>query len=254
MGIGAYVFAFPQFLFGSYDVGRDAALRFEECGDNEDFSPDCTEANGLAVTFFIIGQLLIGVGAAPLFTIGIAYLDEIVHPKHVSIHLGFFYALAVVGPALGFGLGGAFLYVYVDPWHSTTLDPSDPGWVGAWWLSFLFAGTVCILLSIPFFLFPRLLPDSHLIKQARREEMAKVYRSKYGDKEENDFATEVKSLPTHIKLLCTNPVWVLITASITSSSLIVSGMAAFLPKYWESQFHLTASSASLIAGVIGELM
>ncbi len=112
---------------------------------------------------------------------------DAVHPKRVAVHLGFFYSLTLIGPALGFGLGGAFLLVYIDSWHSTTLEPSDPGWVGAWWLCFLFTGTVSILLSTLFFLFPRLLPDSHLIKQARQEEMAKVYHSKCGDKEDTDF-------------------------------------------------------------------
>ncbi len=123
--------------------------------------------------------------------------------------------------------------VYVDPWHSTTLEPSDPGWVGAWWLCFLFAGTVCILLSTPFFLFPWLLPDSHLVKQARQEELAKVYHSKYGDKEDADFATEVKTLPTHIKSLCTHPVWVMITMAFTFTMLVISGIGAFIPKYCE---------------------
>lgn len=252
MGIGAFVFSSPQFILGSYDVGRDGRLKFEACADGEDFSSDCDEADGVAVAFFVVGQLLIGFGSAPLFTVGTAYLDEIVHPKRVSIHLGFFYTLTIIGPAIGFGLGGAFLSVYVDPWHSTNLEQSDPGWVGAWWLCFIFAGTVCILLSIPFFMFPRLLPSSHLIKLARQEEMAKVYRSKYGDKEETDFASGLKTLPVHLKSLCTNPAWVMITIALTCSVLVVSGMGVFLPKYWESQFHLTASTASLVAGAIGE--
>ena len=164
-GIGAFVFALPKFVFGNYDIGRRGELRFESCGDEEDFSTDCNSANGFALAFFIGGNLLIGVGAAPLFTVGTSYLDDIVHPKHVSIHLGIFYTLTVVGPALGYGLGGAFLSVYVDPGVSTDLEPTDPGWVGAWWLGFMFSGAVSLLLSIPFLMFPRLLPDSHLIKE-----------------------------------------------------------------------------------------
>ena len=164
-GIGAFVFSLPHFVFGRYEVGLRGELQFEACADGEDFSADCDSANGFALAFFIGGNLLVGVGAAPLFTVGTSYLDDIVHPKHVSIHLGFFYLLSVVGPALGFGLGGAFLSIYVDPGVSTFLEPSDPGWVGAWWLCFVFSGIVSVLLSIPFLMFPRLLPDSHLIKK-----------------------------------------------------------------------------------------
>ncbi len=83
MGIGVYVFALPQFVLGLYDVGSDAELTFEACEDGEDFSPDCSGVDGLAIAFFVVGQLL---GAAPLFTVGTAYLDEIVHPKRVAIH------------------------------------------------------------------------------------------------------------------------------------------------------------------------
>ena len=252
IGIGSFVFALPQFLFGPYDVGNNAKFRFEACADGTDFSSECKGTNGFALAFFIAGELLIGVGAAPLFTVGTSYLDDIVHPKRVAVHLGFFYALTIIGPALGYGLGGAFLSIYVDPWRSTTLEPSDPGWVGAWWLCFVFAGTVAILLSIPFFLFPRLLPDSHIVKQAREEEMAKVYKSKYGDKEGTDFGTVVKTFPTHIKSLCSNPSWLFITLAITSSIIVVSGMASFAPKFIESQFRLTASIASVLAGVVGK--
>ncbi len=44
---------------------------------------------------------MIGVGAAPLFTVGVAYLDDIVLPKYVTIHLGIFYAFSIIGPAIG---------------------------------------------------------------------------------------------------------------------------------------------------------
>ena len=140
MGVGSFVFALPQFLFGSYTVGSRESARLEACLDEYDFSSECTQSNNAAYAFFILGNILIGVGAAPLFTVGTAFIDEIVHPKWVSVHIGVFYAVSIIGPAMGYGLGGAFLTVYVDPWRETDLDPSDPGWVGAWWLSFVFVG------------------------------------------------------------------------------------------------------------------
>ena len=140
MGVGSFVFALPEFLFGSYTVGMRGSARLEACMDMANFSPECSPSNNIAYALFILGNILIGIGAAPLFTVGTSFIDDIVHPKWVPVHIGVFYAVSIVGPAMGYGLGGAFLLVYVDPWHETDLKPSDPGWVGAWWLSFVFVG------------------------------------------------------------------------------------------------------------------
>ena len=250
--LGAFVFSLPQFVFGSYQVGSSATAQLESCDAGADFSSECDSTNSFALAFFFIGNILIGVGAAPLFTVGTAYLDDIVKPKHVSIHLGLVYLLTVVGPALGYGLGGIFLNIYVDPLHETNLEPTDPGWVGAWWLCFIFSGVVSWLLAVPFLLFPRLLPDSHLVKKERELEMAQKYKSKYGSREDTDFVTKLKSFPYHLKQVVTTVSWVFITGAVCSSIIVLAGMVSFAPKYLESQFSLTASSASLIAGGVGK--
>ena len=239
-------------MFGSYQVGSNTKARLESCDAGVDFSSDCNSTNSsFALAFFFIGNILIGVGAAPLFTVGTAYLDDIIRPKYISFTFGFVYMFAVVGPALGFGLGAVFLNTYVDPWHETNLEPEDPGWVGAWWLCFIFSAVVSWLLAIPFLLFPRLLPDSHLVKKERELEMAQKYRGKYL-KEDTNFLTKLKSFPHHLKQVVTTLSWLFITGSVCCSVLVLSGMIAFAPKYLESQFTLTASSASIIAGGVGE--
>ena len=251
-GLGAFIFALPQFIFGPYDIGQRGSLQHEACLDSDDFSPDCRSDSGGALAFFIIGEMLIGIGAAPLFTIGTSYLDDIVSPKKVPIHLGLFYAMTVVGPSLGYGLGGAFLSIYVDPGTDTNLEQTDPGWVGAWWIGFLLCSALSFLIAIPFLMFPRLLPDSHLVRAERLQVMAKKYRSKYGEREETDFIAAVKSFPTHLKLVFSNLAWIFITLAVTTSIIVISGMVSFAPKYLESQFTITASRASLIAGAVGE--
>ena len=137
--------------------------------------------------------MFVGVGAAPLFTIGTAFVDEINYPKYVSVHMGIFYAMAVVGPAFGYGLGSGFLSLYVDPWLETHLSTSDPSWVGAWWISFIFAGCISLLLSIPFFMYPRWLPNRHKVQEARAKEMAKTYSSEFVN--EDNLTIMVKTFP-----------------------------------------------------------
>ena len=195
-GIGALIFALPQFIFGEYKMGSDVQLRYESCDTEDTFLSSCGPANNIAYGLFIFGNVLIGIGAAPLFTIGISFIDDLVHPKFVPLHLGVFHTSTVVGPAIGYGLGGAFLSIYVDPWCATHLTESDPGWVGAWWLCFIFCGVLSTAISIPFLMYPRRLKDSHLVQEARKLEMAKNYISKYEN--EDSLLVQLKTFPTHL--------------------------------------------------------
>ena len=83
--------------------------------------------------FFYFGQFLLGVGNAPLYTlgnsrivflvtyifndcefVGIVYLDENLLPNASAMYLGVFYSMSIVGPAFGYILGGVFLGYYTD--------------------------------------------------------------------------------------------------------------------------------------------
>lgn len=251
------MFASPQFIFGRYNDGANSGAnsteQYELCESGVDFTADCSALYHFPLAFFFLGNILIGIGAAPLFTVGTSYLDEIVSPKYVSIYLGVFYSCAVIGPAIGYGLGGLFLSIYVDPWIQTKLEPPDPGWVGAWWLCFVFSGALSWLIAVPFLMFPKLLPNSSIVKEERKKEMAQKYDGKDSDVEEVDFALKVKSFPRHLKQVLKTPSWICITIAICFSTVVVSGVASFAPKYFESQFSLTASTASLIAGGVGKI-
>lgn len=244
--IGAFIFSLPQFIFGRYEAGLSSDKDTESCADGIDFSSDCASSNNAALFFFMVGNILIGLGAAPLFTIGTSYIDEIVHPKYVSIHLGIFYMLAIIGPALGFGLGGLFLSVYVDPSVDTHLTPSDPGWVGAWWLCYIFCAVLCLIISIPFFFYPRLLPNSNEIRLLREKEMALKGRV---IKLSKDRWSTVKAFPFELKRIITNPSWLFVTVGLGLASVTISGFASFGVKYVENQFGLTTSEASIITGL-----
>uniref|UniRef100_A0A663MTA5 Kazal-like domain-containing protein n=1 Tax=Athene cunicularia TaxID=194338 RepID=A0A663MTA5_ATHCN len=75
---------------------------------------------------FILGQLLLGVGGTPLYTLGTAFIDDSV------------------------------------PKHNTKMDQDDPRWLGAWWIAFLACFFSIWLLIIPFSCFPKHLPGKYL--------------------------------------------------------------------------------------------
>ncbi len=245
------MFSLPQFLFGAYRT--DAGTTEVELCDLESHTYSfCSSVDNIPLILFFLGNILIGIGASPLYTVGTGYLDDIIHPKYVSIHLGVFYAFSVIGPAMGYGLGGAFLSVYVDPWTETNLKTTDPTWVGAWWLCFIVAAVFSWIFAIPFLMFPKFLPDSAEIKRVRQQEMAQVYEGTDRGLDEVDLATKVKAFPRHLKQVLLTPSWVFITMAVSFSTLVISGVVSFAPKYLEAQFNLTSSTASITVGAIGK--
>ena len=248
LSLGCFIFALPQFLFGEYGKGSLSSL-YEGCQDNRTFVEDCSSSDIAAYSMFVIGNVFIAVGAAPLFTVGQAYLDEIVLPRYLSVHIGIYHAMSVLGPAFGYAVGSSLLSVYVDPWAQTTLSPDDPAWVGAWWLSFILGGIMTILLAIPFLMFPRYLPDSAQVRKERAKEMAKIYSSKYAN--EDSLTITVKMFPVHMKRLLLNPSFMFASFGISTLFFMISGLVSFAPKYFETQFKLTATFAGLLGGGIG---
>ena len=45
---------------------------------------------------------------------GVTYIDENVGPESSAFYLGVFYTMAIVGPALGYSIGGQFLNIHTD--------------------------------------------------------------------------------------------------------------------------------------------
>ena len=249
VGIGALVFASPQFLFGKYKAGLTSGMKLELCQDERNISQECTISNDLAYSTYVLGNVIVGVGAAPLYTVGVAYIDELVFPKYVPIHFGVFQMVSVLGPAFGYGVGSAFLSVYVDPFEETMLTTTDPSWVGAWWIPFVFIACCSFALATPFLMFPKWLPDSHLVRKERVKEMAMIYEKKYLN--EDSLTIVVKMFPVHIKRLLTNLPFVFHTMSLSFLFILVSGIVSFAPKFFQNQFQLTATFAGLLSGGLG---
>ena len=249
-GIGALVFAFPQFIFGSYRTGITGNLTLQACvltGDAP--SADCGSSNALAYCILLFGNVLIGIGAAPLFTIGISYIDDITLPKYVPLHLGALYVCLALGPALGYAFGGIFLSIYVDPWVATDLIEIDPGWVGGWWIGFILSGVASLIAAVPFFLFPRILPNYDEVVKARQTQHARVYESKFG--EEKSLVNQLKAFPRHLLDLFKSLSFVFVSLGLSFLFLTLYGMVAFGPKFIESVFNIPASTSSLLAGAVG---
>ncbi|KAK3087002.1 hypothetical protein FSP39_000238 [Pinctada imbricata] len=253
MGVGSLVFALPHFTSGSYDYGgeNDGLL----CDVSVNGTETCTSGPNLQNYRFVffLGQLLHGAGATPLYTLGVTYLDENLPLRSSSMYIGIFYAFAIVGPAIGYLAGGAFLDIYVDfnsvDSSSVKITPDSPRWVGAWWVGFLITAALAFIVAFPLGGFPTSLPGSSQYRQEREKE---VYKRKT---EETPKETEQKGIKSKllmiwnsVKVLLTNPTFMFLNLAAACEGNILAGFATFTPKFIEAQFSLQSSMAAQFVG------
>ena len=130
LGIGCLVFALPQLLVGRYEPmiaeAGDLCHLNETLRNSTNSSDNCRASEWFHMMVFVVGQLLIGAGASPVYNLGSAYLDENVTRRNSGVYLAIYYAVATLGPGIGFLLGGYFLSIYID----IDLVSSDVTFVG----------------------------------------------------------------------------------------------------------------------------
>lgn len=113
MGLGSLLFALPHFTTGQHEARLAAEVGV--CGGNQ--SLPCSQAASSLSGYrfvFMLGQFLHGMGATPLYTLGVTYLDENVKTNYSPVYIAVFYTAAILGPAAGYLVGGMFLNIYTE--------------------------------------------------------------------------------------------------------------------------------------------
>ncbi|KAL1425295.1 hypothetical protein MTO96_019309 [Rhipicephalus appendiculatus] len=247
MAGGSMLFSLPHFLAPSYHSRPDV----------RDTCPNLLTPNALCMQngeaglasyryLFMLGNFLHGCGASPFYTLGVAYIDDSVPTKTSPVYLGIYFAMAILGPAVGFISGGYFLSLYTDVQRSSSeikLNRFSKVWVGAWWIGFVIAACLGALIAIPIFAFPKELPGSREIRASKRPEMDELAATKLRVEKPSKFIPMVS-------LLLTNRTYVLLTMAGTVETLMASGISAFITKILESQFGLTSSASATLLGLI----
>ncbi|XP_063315660.1 solute carrier organic anion transporter family member 4A1 [Pelobates fuscus] len=245
MGIGSLVFALPHFTSSVYKV--DLSDDIGGCSSNQ--TQQVAESASSLSHYryvFMLGQFLHGIGATPLYTLGVTYLDENVKSSYSPVYIGIFYTAAIVGPAVGYLLGGFFLNIYTEISNPTELTPENPLWVGAWWIGFLGAGAAAFLISFPILAFPQQLPGSQRYVVMRVSEAHQVNGGSH--KPDPDFGKTIKDMPKSLLMLLRNPTFIFLCLAGATEATLITGMSTFGPKFLESQFSLSASEAATFFG------
>lgn len=253
---GSITFAIPHFVTPNY-VHQEVDSGY--CGLPNETTTCDQLADGMMGSedtplssyywFFIVAQILHGVGAASLYTLGVAYVDDNVSSRQFGTFMGIYQSIVVVGPSLGYIIGGAFLNIYTDlnvDENSLNIDVNSPLWVGAWWIGFLMNGLLLFVFTLIYMGFPKALPVREKIMAERRVETQKG----------RDFTTEkgalnhLKALPRAIFSLCTNLPFMFLNGGAVAAFFMVAGVSVFGPKYAEDQLSMTPSEAAYAMGVI----
>ncbi|XP_029428539.1 solute carrier organic anion transporter family member 4C1 [Rhinatrema bivittatum] len=253
IGLGAIIFSLPHFTSGLYKYGNELKETCHVSGVNGTL-PICSSSTSYLSNYlyvFIFAQLLMGAGATPLYTLGTAFFDDSLPMHKSSLYIGIGYGMSVVGPAVGYVVGGQLLNIYIDfnSGQRNELTPDDVRWLGAWWIGFLLCGLLTWFLIPPFSCFPKHLPgtakvQSEKVSQAHNNGSENII-------EKEDIGKSFKDFPMALKLLLKNPVFMSLTASSCADALITTGFATFLPKFIENQFSQNSSfSATLAGGVL----
>lgn len=264
--LGSIIMAMPHFMAGPYRLGEDSdtQLCVYSSGTNSSStsSEKCEDGqeSGLSnyLYVFVIGQLLHGVGGTTVYTVGVSLIDDSVKPSSTPLYLGILYGCAILGPGLGYVVGGRFLNYYVDfDIVDTKMAPDDPRWVGAWWPCFILAAAVNLLLSLPILCFGAELPMAKTIRSSRISQ-AHVRKSKASDQPNSPSAGSACQVPQARSLrhfvttsmsLLTNPCFLFMSLSMVTEGISLSGVAAFMPKMIEKKFRVSASWAAMLSGL-----
>ncbi|NWZ71781.1 SO4C1 protein, partial [Acrocephalus arundinaceus] len=244
LGLGSLVFSLPHFSSGKYQYGSKIEDTCQTAGTtfaNASCSASTNSSLHKYLYVFILGQLLLGVGGTPLYTLGTAFIDDSV-PKHMSsLYIGIGYAMSLLGPAIGY-----VNLLFLNYFSSTKVDQDDPRWLGAWWIGFLACFFAIWLLIIPFSCFPKHLPGTGKIQAEKISET-------HDDGSQvlvHNIGQSFKDFPMALMILLRNPVLMSLIIASSSEALVATGFATFLPKFIENQFGKSSSFSATLGGLV----
>uniref|UniRef100_A0A0B7BDA8 Solute carrier organic anion transporter family member n=2 Tax=Arion vulgaris TaxID=1028688 RepID=A0A0B7BDA8_9EUPU len=194
----------------------------------------------IAICFIALGMILQGTAKSPRQAYIGTYVDDNLPRTKTSLYLGIMTGVSIFGPSIAYALGGVVSNVYITL-EETNISPRDPRWLGAWWLGFLIFGGAGILVAIPLIFFPRRMYVQKTLDAIKLKE-------KVDKKGMSRLCHDFKGLLKSILHLTVNPVFLCLMFASGLNLMSVGGLMAFLPKYIETQFSVTAARANILLG------
>lgn len=218
----------------------------------------------LPLLLVFLSQFVLGIGNTLYFSLGQTYLDDNTKKTNSPLVLALALSLRMIGPIFGFVLGYFSLNIYIDPTKTPLIDRSDPRWLGAWWIGWMFLGSFLLLFSGLLGIFPKTLPKkpkpfhSEVPRVLRVDEICEDNESHltkcYASNATLDKAVpetkfpELKDFPKALMRLLKNKLLMFNNISAVFYILGASGYMTFLSRYMEVQFLKSPQNATIVIG------
>ncbi|XP_066299919.1 solute carrier organic anion transporter family member 4C1-like [Branchiostoma lanceolatum] len=252
VGAGSLIFTIPHFATGPYETGLATNNLCNPRNDTtaEACSNDVATSGELSNFFYVFffAQVLNGVGSIPLYIFGPQFLEQSLPSAASGIYEGIFLAMSYVGAGVGYILSGQLLTLYIDFDLENTKPPpggpTDPRWLGAWWVGHLGCTCLAWLLVLPIAAYPKELPGTAMVRAA------KVSEAHASTVKASNIGKGIKGFLRSLALLARTPTIVFTTVTAIGLYFNLNALATFGPKLMENQFGMTSSMAPLIFGAI----
>uniref|UniRef100_A0A7M4FYN1 Solute carrier organic anion transporter family member n=1 Tax=Crocodylus porosus TaxID=8502 RepID=A0A7M4FYN1_CROPO len=266
MSLGTFLSVMPHFLMGRISISvNNSSTSFSACSPTLSLHPSASDdmeaktANSYLWMFVLMGNLLRGIGEAPVIPLGISYIDDFAKEENSAFYIGMVRTTGMVGPTLGYLLGAFCASLWVDigivDLDSLTINPKDTRWVGAWWIGFLICGIANFLSSLPFWFLPYSLPKEEEKRNTKELNISSVTAQvDYSAVEPQiqpklKFSKAVKGDSIFLKLLGNPTFLVFLLLTIFQYNFMVA-LGTYEPKFMEQQFNVSLSNAIFLIGVI----
>ncbi|NXU78891.1 SO1A5 protein, partial [Oreotrochilus melanogaster] len=211
------------------------------------------EPGSLLWIFVMVGNIVRGMGEAPIMPLGISYLEDFAKAENSPFYQGCLHTATVIGPFLGFLLASFCAELFVDlgsvDAEDVTIAITDARWVGAWWLGILICASVNLLAGIPFWFLPKSLEKEGETNESEETNEKSAIQLQENDKNEAKQTISSSNFIPFLKGLFHNPVYMLFICITILQFSAFDGMISFMPKYLEQQFGKSASDAIFLIGV-----
>eukprot|EP00057_Strongylocentrotus_purpuratus_P031942 XP_786158.3 PREDICTED: solute carrier organic anion transporter family member 1A4 [Strongylocentrotus purpuratus] len=227
------------------------------------------------VGWILFGQILCGFGscAQPLC---ITYLDDNVKNKrNTTIFVGIIFSTFALGPTTGFMLATTCLsrptFFYDPSVPPPAVPQGHPYYIGAWWLGFLINGGMLLIVSIPFFFFPKTMrrqvrnevPDDAADRSSEVKSIEQNGKGEGDDDSPTMYSTKKEIRPNQLglssfisdffqtlKRIITNVTAMSVFLATASEISGHVGWFIFGPKFMYTQFRLPPAKSSMLFGMM----
>uniref|UniRef100_A0A914CLE7 Solute carrier organic anion transporter family member n=1 Tax=Acrobeloides nanus TaxID=290746 RepID=A0A914CLE7_9BILA len=203
--------------------------------------------------------LALGIGRTMPWSLGIPLIDDNVKKHSMPLYFACISFIRILGPITGFIIGSLANKLYFTTPTPQGLSPTDPTWIGAWWLGFLLIGIITILPSCILFFFPassnsdKVMPTENETKPKKKNQL--LLFDKHMDEkrspEEQTLKGGAKAFLKSYKDVVGSKIYVGTVIGRILDVLAFKGYVVFLPKYLENHYGIPQYRVQLYMAAFG---